>query len=154
MISNPKSLIDDYIHERQLSGMSISKKEINHQYLPAPHKPSNLPTGKQAVYIFSFPLPSALVLKIGKVGPKSNARFLSQHYNPKSSRSNLATSLLNNPKVWKLQGIQPPNESNVGAWIKRYVDRDNFLIPSSKDKLLLSLFEIFLQCRLQPYFEG
>ncbi len=154
MISNPKSLLDDYIHVAKLSGMSISKKDIIHQQLLAPHKPSNLPTGKQAVYIFSFPLPSALVLKIGKVGPNSNARFQSQHYNPKSSQSNLANSLLKNPAVWKKQGIQSPNERNIQAWIKRYVDRDNFLIPSSKDKLLLSLFEIFLQCRLQPYFEG
>ncbi len=152
MISNPKSLIDDYIQVVKLSGLSISKNDIIHQHLPAPHKPSNLPAGKQAVYIFSFPLPSALVLKIGKVGPKSNARFLSQYYNPKSSRSNLAKSLLNNPEVWKLQGIQPPNESNVGAWIKRYVDRDNFLIPSSKDKLLLSLFEIFFKMQTSTLF--
>jgi len=38
MISNPKSLIDDFIKVAKLSGMSISKKDIFHQHLPAPHK--------------------------------------------------------------------------------------------------------------------
>jgi hypothetical protein len=34
------------------------------------------------------------ILKVGKAGCNSNARFQSQHYNPSSAPSNLAHSLL------------------------------------------------------------
>jgi hypothetical protein len=38
-------------------------------------------------------------LKIGKVGPNSHARYVSQHYNARSAGSNLAASLRKDPQM-------------------------------------------------------
>jgi hypothetical protein len=86
-----------------------------------------------------------------KGGPKSQARYTSQHYSPKSSNSNLAKSILKNKSV---TGINEIDEYTVGNWVKQNTDRVNFLIPESFGIPLLSLLEAFLQCRLRPCFEG
>jgi len=154
MIRNPDMLLADFIEVATLSGFSIRKKDITHESLSAPHGPAHLPKGRQAVYVFSLPTPPYVVLKVGKAGPRSNARYQSQHYNPRSATSTLARSLADRQDTWEQLGIQNINETSVGSWIKRHVDRDNLLISSNREKLLLSLMEIFLQCRLQPIFEG
>lgn len=154
MIENVHGLISDFVTVAGLSGFSIMSADIVHEILYAPHRPVNLPIGKQAVYVFSLANPHSVVLKVGKVGSNSNARFLSQHYNPKSSNSNLSKSLLKNELTWGKLGINTLSEVSVGNWIKQNTDRDNFYINSEFGLSLLSLLEVFLQCRLQPVFEG
>ncbi len=154
MITNVDELIADFYKVARLSQCDISPASIGYESRPAPHRPTKLPNGKQAVYVFSMQSPNPLILKIGKVGPNSNARFLSQHYNPDSSRSNLAKSLLGSESIWHELGIIKPDTSEIGDWIKRNTDRENFYMDGKRDMSGLSLLEIFLQCRLKPKFEG
>ncbi len=117
--------------------------------MKAPHKPpGKLPDGKMAVYVF---LLNDLCLKVGKVGPQSHARYVSQHYHAKSSGSNLAKSVLHGKSELNFLGV---NELNVGDWIKENTDRVNFLLDRGKGVPLLNLLESYLQCRLKPIFEG
>ena len=117
--------------------------------LPAPHTPpSALPKGKIAVYVLSW---RGQCLKVGKVGPNSQARYTSQHYSPQSSNSNLAKSILSALSELGLSGV---SEANAGAWIKNNVDRIDFLLNATRGMPLLTLLESFLQCGLKPKFEG
>ncbi|MBO3705456.1 MAG: hypothetical protein J5X21_03495 [Candidatus Accumulibacter sp.] len=142
-------LLDDFRKVVGLAGMSLPPAALSVEILPAPHKPpSALPSGKAAVYVFVW---NGHCLKVGKVGPKSQARFTSQHYSPASSNSNLAKSLVAGHEKLGLSGI---TESNVGAWIKANVDRVNFLLSVECGIPVLTLLESFLQCRLSPIFEG
>ena len=142
-------LISDFLRAAELAGLDIKQRDIHIENLPAPHvPPSTLPSGKMAVYVFHW---GDRCLKVGKVGPKSQARYTSQHYSPKSSNSNLAKSILKDKSV---MGITEIDEHTVGNWVKQNTDRINFLIPESFGIPLLSLLEAFLQCRLKPCFEG
>lgn len=142
-------LLEDFRKVVTLAGVSLPPAALSFETLPAPHTPpSALPSGKAAVYVFVW---SGRCLKVGKVGPKSQARFTSQHYSPASSNSNLAKSLVAGHGKLGLSGI---TESNVGAWIKTNVDRVNFLLNVESGIPVLTLLESFLQCRLNPVFEG
>ncbi len=101
-----------------------------------------------AVYVFSK---GDDVLKIGKVGAKSQARYTSQHYNPGSSNSNLAKSLLADRES---PGFAQINEANVGQWIRQNIDRVNFLLDERAGVPVLTLLESFFQCRFKPRYEG
>ncbi len=114
-----------------------------------PHKaPTTLPTDKIAVYAFFL---NGQALKVGKVGPKSVARYTSQHYNPASARSTLAQSILTNATRVKAVGIDP---GSVGSWIRKHTDRVNLLLPATFGLPILSLLESFLHVRWKPLFEG
>lgn len=142
-------LLDDFRKVVALAGVSLPPTALSFETLLAPHKPpSALPSGKAAVYVFVW---NGCCLKVGKVGPKSQARFTSQHYSPASSNSNLAKSLVGGHGKIGLSGI---TESNVGGWIKTNVDRVNFLLNVECGMPVLTLLESFLQCRLNPVFEG
>ena len=146
---NADILIHTFIKIAALAGVSLSADEITAEVLQAPHKPpKNLPNGKMGVYVFSI---GEKCLKVGKVGPKSKARYTSQHYNPKSSNSNLSKSIL---KAKTDFGVTHLDENNIGDWIKENTDRVNFLIDESLGIPILSLLESYLQCRLKPKFEG
>jgi len=149
MIPEMKILVNDFIKVAHLAGANLVEDDLVIQILPAPHRPpSLLPNGKMAVYIFFW---NEKCLKVGKVGQNSNARYTSQHYNPRSSNSNLAKSiLLGKDKL----GLPSVSETNVGAWIKSNTDRINILLDSRHGIPALTLLESFLQCRLRPYFEG
>lgn len=148
MIDTDK-LIADFIRIAELAGLDIKRGDIRIEKLPAPHvPPRTLPSGEMAVYVFYW---GDRCLKVGKVGPKSQARYTSQHYSPKSSNSNLAKSLLKDKLVL---GITEIDEHTVGNWIKQNTDRLNFLVPESFGIRMLSLLEAFLQCCLKPCFEG
>ena len=142
-------LRDDFLKVAALAKTVVSPAELSFEAFPAPHKPpSGLPTGKAAVYVFFW---NGLCLKVGKVGPKSHARFTSQHYIPASSNSNLAKSLVaGHAKL----GVSDITSDNVGEWIKSNVDRVNFLLSFECGMPALALLETFLQCRLKPVFEG
>ena len=94
-MSNSSNAINDtveaFIKALALSGHSIDHSQFEINDLKAPHEPKSLPRGRMAVYLFMH---GDVAYKIGKVGPKSNTRFQTQHYSAASSNSNLAKSLL------------------------------------------------------------
>ena len=72
------SAIKDFINVAELAHMKLNLDDFEIEYLEAPHTPpSNLPNGKMAIYGFWL---DGKWLKIGMVGPKSKARYTSQHY--------------------------------------------------------------------------
>jgi hypothetical protein len=114
-----------------------------------PHRaPTGLPADKIAVYAFFL---NGQALKVGKVGPKSAARYTSQHYNPASAGSTLAGSILANAARVGAFGV---DTGSVGDWIRTHTDRVNLLLPKSFGGAMLSLLESFLHVRWKPVFEG
>lgn len=142
--------IEDDIREIDLAIQAVSrllKRPIEKESYKIidrgiPHEPKSLEKGKMAVYMFKY---GDKYLKIGKVGPKSNARFESQHYNPESARSNLAKSLVKYDNIKK---------EGVGDWIKNNCRRVDILIDESLGGFALELVEAILHYRFRPKYEG
>ena len=148
---NPKQLLDDFLSAAERGGIEISRDAIDFETLAMPHKsPNSLPKGKVAVYIFSD---KKCVLKVGQVGPNSQSRYTSHHYNPSSSGSNLSKSLLKDEYVKQEYNLNLTPET-VGEWIKQNTDRVNFFVDASYYGPVLNLLEAFVQCRLDPVYEG
>jgi len=101
-----------------------------------------------AAYIFMY---GDKCLKVGKVGPNSNARYIYQHYHHKSSNSNLAKSLLNDSILRTSENFK---ELNVKEWIKANTERINLILDERFGIFVLGLLESFLHCRLHPKYEG
>jgi len=138
-----------FVTVADLAGAPIARGEIETEFLAAPHRPpAFLPAGKMAVYGFWW---NGIWLKIGKAGPKSSARYTSQHYSLHSAQSTLAKSLAKDPDMLTVAAFDP---RNPGPWIKRSTHRVNILLPSERPKELLSLLEAFLHLRLRPRYEG
>ena len=149
MPTDPAQFCKDFRRVAKLAGFSLAARDFTVESLLAPHRsPTRLPPGKMAVYLFDH---HGRVLKIGKAGPNSNARYTSQHYSPRAAQSTLAASLL---KHGAEIGIRNLTDSTVRDWIKANTDRHNFLLDSGYPIRLLTLLESFLQCRLDPVFEG
>ena len=145
----PQVALNDFRTIAALAGVSLDADDIRIEILKAPHvAPSKLPAGKMAVYVFSR---NDEILKVGKVGPKSHARYTSQHYNVGSAMSTLAGSLLADKE---LIALVPLDQNNVGSWIRSNVDRVNFIVSMKLGIRVLSLLEAFIQCRLKPRYEG
>ncbi|HVA15670.1 MAG TPA: hypothetical protein VNF99_20655 [Stellaceae bacterium] len=144
-----EAAIADFRTVARLAGIALPERAIAIEKLAAPHvPPTRLPTGKIAVYVFSN---GPDVLKVGKVGAKSQARYTSQHYNPGSAMSTLAASILGDRERLNLADV---DEAAVGGWIRQNIDRVNFLMDEQVGVPVLSLLESFLQCRLKPRYEG
>ncbi len=150
------AIINDFLKVVKLTGINLPQDSLKVERLLAPHKPPpSLPKGKMAVYVFFLTGDQGKCLKVGKVGHKSQARYTSQHYNPSSSNSNLSKSIISAREELREElGLSDVSESNVGTWIKNNVDRANILINSEYGMPVLALLESFLQCRLNPQFEG
>ena len=138
----------DFVQAAKFANCDLSNNSIDFQILPAPHRPPSLPLGKIAVYSFFF---GETCLKVGKVGPNSGTRYLSQHYIPSSSGSNLARSLAGSLTWSEKHGF---SGENVGSWIKENTARINFTMPEVIGLDVLALLEAFLHCRWKPQFEG
>jgi hypothetical protein len=93
------------------------------------------------------------VLKVGKVGANSSARFCSQHYLPNSAGSNLAKSLLNEQVLWPYLAITELDETNVKQWMLANLDRDHVFVPPSLAGLERDL-ERYIRGHFGPVFEG
>lgn len=144
-----QSALEAFAAVAKLAGCTITPGEMTVEWLPAPHRPpSRLPIGKMAVYAFWG---DGCWLKIGKVGPQSNARYTSQHYSPSSAQSTLAGSLVGDKQMEKAEGFDPEKS---GAWIKAHTSRVNVLLPADQPRELVSLLEAFLHLRLRPRYEG
>ena len=142
-----RGAIEDFISVAELAHVKLNLNDFETVYMEAPHKqPSGLPDGKMAIYGFWV---DGKWLKIGMAGPKSNARYTSQHYSPNSARSTLAKSLLNDHDV--CNGKMQPE--NIGYWIRNNTSRVNILVDRKHGMMLLALFEAFLHLRLRPRYE-
>lgn len=128
-------------------GKSIDKAKYEIIDRGIPHQPKSLPIQMMGVYTFWY---EGEFLKIGKAGPSSNARFLSQHYNPRSAQSNLAASLLSDKRMQD-KGI---NENNVGDWIKNNCRRVDILLNADLGIFTLELIEAALHYKYEPNYEG
>jgi hypothetical protein len=141
--------LTDFETVAQLAGDPITKADITVEYLNAPHRsPTRLPAGQMAIYGFWH---DGVWLKIGKAGPKSAARYTSQHYSPISAISTLARSLIGDPAMRGVAGFDPERS---GDWIRANTCRVNLLLPANRSVELLSLLEAFLHLRLRPRYEG
>jgi hypothetical protein len=140
---------NDFVQVAAIAGVSIRLSDIEVQFIASPHRPpSSLPPGKLAVYVFMF---ADRCLKVGKAGSKSAARFCSHHYGASRAPSTLAKSLVKNQAIIGVNGL---DDTNVKSWICEHTSQVNFLIPSEYGVFVLSLLEAFVQCCLQPEFEG
>ena len=142
------TLMGNFNDVAKIAGLSLLASDIEVEARPAPHRPpTQLPGGKVAVYIFCY---NGHTLKVGKVGPNSMARYTYQHYNPGSSNSNLAKSLCLKGNAI---GIDVTKD-NVSDWIKMNTDRYNLLLSETYNGPPLKLLEAFIQCKLNPEYEG
>ena len=132
-----------------LAGIVLSPDALTLEVLDAPHKaPRKVPSGKLAVYLFFH---GGKCLKIGKAGGNSHTRYSSQHYNAGGSSSNLAKSLVD---ARQEMGIDHVLAREVGKWIRENVSRVNVLLDARYGVVVQNLLESFLQCALNPRFEG
>ena len=149
MTWNPDLLLKGLRRIANMVGSSLALNAVAIERRPVPHvPPKTLPPGTMAVYVFSF---GPHVLKAGKVGPNSAARYTAQHYNADSAKSTLAASLI---KHGERIGVAGLNETNVPGWIREHTDRVNFILDASLGVHVLDLLEAFLPCRLRHEFEG
>ena len=123
------------------------------------HKPTTLKMDEKGVYVF---LTENYCFKVGKAGPKSQARWNSQHYNldtstpstfPKSIMQNLNRFKKFFPKN-KHAEIDELCKQNIKQWIKENVSRIEFVIFANEPKHALNLLEALVQFRLRPKYEG
>ena len=146
----PEQLRDDFLCIAKLGKIEVKSSLICIQRSKPKHKPASvLPKGKIAVYIFY--IEDKCVLKVGKAGPKSGARYSYQHYGTPKKGSTLAKSLLADEDAKKEPRF---TKEDVGNWIKEKTKRVNFLLDDKDYGSVLSLFEAFVQCRLNPVYEG
>lgn len=139
-----EAALRDFVQVSDLAHVPVGLDDFQVDYLDAPHRPpSSLPLGKMAIYGFFY---GDEWLKIGMVGPKSQARYVSQHYSPQSAGSTLAKSLMEDPA---LQG----QIHDAGSWIKENCCRVNVLLDIRHGLALLALLESFLHARLRPRYE-
>lgn len=139
-------------------GCKLSPNEVGVEWLPAPHRPpSSLPINKQGIYCFFF---GPICLKVGKAGPRSSARYTSQHYGPNAPSTLSKAIIKGKNRLLALVsgeariGLQTNDAKLIGQWLKTYTGRLNVLIPAGAGPRVLSLIEIALQHRFQPIFEG
>ena len=141
--------IADFAAVAELAGSPLQPGDVTVEFLDAPHRPpKRLPAGKMAVYGFWH---GGEWLKVGKVGSKSQARYVSQHYGLGRALSSLPGSLIKDSRSSALPGFSP---ASAGDWVKAHTNRVNILLPSERGKRLLSLLEAFLHARLEPRYEG
>ncbi len=86
------------------------------------------------------------------MGPNSNARFQSQHYNPLSAPSTLAASLLKGRLLWSYLGFPSGENVQVGRWVTENTDRDHFYLAAT-DLAFLGELEGYVHGRHSPVFE-
>jgi len=142
-------------------GLRLAVGDIKVTPLGVPHKPVALPKGWQGVYAFGL---GTAWLKVGRAGPNSNARWVSQHYKATRSLSNLAWSLL---RYTHLSSFEHPSlpaglkvqlttmqPDAIGDWIKQHAVRVNITIRAGLGPVALARLESIALGTLKPVFEG
>jgi hypothetical protein len=93
-----------------------------------------------------------MVLKVGRAGPNSDARFRSQHYTT-SGRSTLAKSLLKHRILWPWLGIADLDETTVKPWMLASHGRLHIFVAGGSP-LVLEALEMYVRARIGSVFEG
>lgn len=161
MIDDVDQLVADFASAASRAGIVGWPCDMSTEVLRAPHRQPPLPFGFAAVYVFALsaeagrtaPAGAGAVLKVGRVGPNSAARFTSQHYSPRSARSSLAKSLIRYRVMWTWLGVDGLNEVNVKNWIMRNLDRYHFYVPADRPEVIAEL-EVYVRARVGSVFEG
>jgi hypothetical protein len=154
-------LVNDFLAVRRGAPNLFSADQVVLEHVPPPHAKRSLRKGMCAVYVFSLtPSHGATcaagprrVLKVGRVGINSDARFRSQHYGPGRSGSNLARSITSTPEEWTSLGISRMDDRTVEDWLRTHTCRDHIFIPAGYEAQAKAL-ETYLHHRLNPLFEG
>jgi hypothetical protein len=105
LLENIGKLVSEAIADFSKVTDLVGPDGITPEIMPRPQKSKGLSAGKMAVFAFFL---NGKALKVGKVGANSDARYRSQHYNPRSAGSNLASSILKDPAKVGAIGIVPP----------------------------------------------
>jgi hypothetical protein len=132
--------------------------QLHSELLPAPHRQKGLWPGYGAIYAFALgagtgaPAGAGAVLKVGKAGPNSDARFRSQHYTL-SAGSTLAKSLLAYPLLWPWLGVESLSAATVKDWMLANLDRWHVYVPGDAPAVLSAL-EVYARARMGSVFEG
>ena len=158
---DPDTLLSDFAASANHAAVDGWPCPLRADVLRAPHSPPALPPGYGAVYAFALgatagepaPCGTGTVLKVGRVGARSEPRFKSQHYNPRSAGSTLANSLLTYRIMWPWLGIKHLDESGVKNWMLSDLDRIHIFVPDGHPMVLASL-EIYTRARVGSVFEG
>lgn len=146
---NTDKIINELFQVLAIAEINCISDDISIEVLTAPHTPpKNIPENKMAVYSFFY---SGKALKVGKAGPKSKARYTSQHYNAGSAPSTLAASLERKPEIL---GLAKAQIGNSKEWLLQNTDRINFIINKRLGVDTLNLIEAFLIAKLKPAYEG
>jgi hypothetical protein len=161
VIDDPDALAAEFGDAATRAGIVGWPCMIRTEIRRAPHAQPSLPPGFGAVYVFALsrdagrgtPAGNGAVLKVGRVGPNSQARFTSQHYNPASARSTLAGSLIRYRVMWPWLAVHELNVSNVKEWMKNNLDRFHFFVPAGHDEVIAEL-EVYVRARVGSMFEG
>jgi hypothetical protein len=93
------------------------------------------------------------ILKAGRVGPNSSARFTYMHYNTTAALSTLAKSLVSYRIMWPWLGIEALDAATVKHWMLTHLDRYHFYVPA-ENKMVLASLEVYVRARLGSVFEG
>jgi hypothetical protein len=159
MLIDPETLVTDFAASADKAVINGWPCRLRGEILHAPHTPPVLPAGYGAVYAFaladasSAPCGIGTVLKVGRIGARSEARFRSQHYNPRSAGSTLASSLLTYRIMWPWLGIRHLDEHDVKSWMLTNLDRMHIFVPDGHPVVAASL-EIYVRARIGSVFEG
>jgi len=131
-------------------GKPISTNNFKIVDLGLPHKkPDKFPTGKMVVYCFIY---NNTFLKIGLVTKGSKDRYTSHHYNPLSSPSNLANSILSDIDMdLKVHNIE---EDKISQWIQENCHRIEIWLDDSLGINALNFVEKLIQYCHPPKYEG
>jgi hypothetical protein len=137
----------DLIKAIKITGTEIEPNQIKILVWGRPQKPKSLEKEKMAVYIFFH---KKECLKVGKVGPNSNPRYESHHYNPNYKGSSLLNSLLKDKDSKKYIG----RCKDIGNWIKKNTRRINILLDKRLGMFVLNFVEAYFQVKFKPRYEG
>lgn len=152
--------ISEFQRDAVAAGIKGWPCELRVERQQAPHEPHSLSGGWSAVYVFMLsesygrgvPAGPFRVLKVGKAGPRSNARFQSQHYGT-SAPSTLAKSLTTYRTLWPWLGIADGDLSDIRRWMCDRLGRVDIYVPGDRGEVLSEL-ETYVRARVGSVFEG
>ena len=137
-------------------GKTIDLDKMKFEYQKMGHATPKFNNGKMYIYSFWFN-GEDVPLKIGKAGPKSRARYTSQHYNKNSAKSCLAGKIAADTAFCNKHGIDTDTEP-LKKWIHANCHRLNIEMPydpqNGYDMFTLELIEAILHNIYKPKCEG
>lgn len=142
-----EAALKEFVADAALSGGLLRERDLELQFQLAPHQPpSKLPATKMAVFGFWA---GDMWLKLSYAGPKSHARYASQHYRAGSAPSTLAADLADDTQMLLASGFSP---SAAGEWLKLSAHRFNVFVPADRPVSVLRDLKAFLNDRLKPRY--